>query len=86
MRETWFVLDDGNVVDPNECAPDEKGNLRHSGGVYVAKRGDAYSSRGVDVEAMRAAREVTAATDKPASADREMKPTTGGKGYRTRGG
>lgn len=87
MRETWYVLDDGSVVDPNECAPDGKGDLRHKGGVAVAKRGDAYSSRGVDVEAMRAkaTRDMAAAAEKLASDDREMKPAAG-KPYRTRGG
>ncbi len=86
MRETWFVLEDGDVADPNECAPDEKGDLRHASGAYVAKRGDTYSSRGVDVEAVRAkVREMAAATtDKPATADREIKPAPAAKGYRTR--
>jgi hypothetical protein len=53
MRATWYVLEDGNVADPAECAPDAHGVLRHSSGVAVARRGDAYSSRGVDVPADR---------------------------------
>lgn len=80
MRETWLVLEDGRVVDPNDCAPDDGGVLRHKGGVAVAKRGDAYHGRSVDVDVEHAkARDLTAA------ADREMKPAAGGKGYRTRG-
>jgi hypothetical protein len=53
MRATWYVLEDGNVVDPNECAPDEAGNLRHKDGVAVARRGDVYSSRSVELPADR---------------------------------
>lgn len=54
MRATWYVLEDGSVVDPNDCALDSSGVLRHKGGVAVAMRGDAYSSRGVDLEAAQA--------------------------------
>lgn len=54
MRATWYVLEDGKTVDPNECAPDDSGVMRHSSGVAVAKRGDALSSRGVDLEASQA--------------------------------
>lgn len=87
MRETWFELEDGNVVHPNECTYDDKGTLRHKGGVAVAMRGDVHRSRGVDVEAMRAkAREMTADGEKPVGQDREMKPAGGGKTYRTRTG
>jgi hypothetical protein len=53
MRATWYVLEDGNVADPNECAPDETGSLRHKDGVAVARRGDVYSSRSVEVPADR---------------------------------
>lgn len=83
MRATWYVLEDGRVVDPNECEGDEKGALRHKDGVAVAKRGDAYSSRGVDIDAANA-RDVTAGDGKPDAKDREMKPAASGKGYRTR--
>jgi hypothetical protein len=54
MRATWYVLEDGSAVDPNECAPDEKGVLRHSSGAAIAMRGDAYSSRQVDFEERQA--------------------------------
>lgn len=57
MRETWYVLEDGSVADPAECAVNDKGKLAHNG-VPVAMRGDAYSSRSVEVDAkdMRPAR------------------------------
>lgn len=53
MRETWYVLEDGNVASPNECAPDAKGKLVHESGVPVAMRGEVPSSRGVDVDEQR---------------------------------
>ncbi|WP_257721968.1 hypothetical protein [Bradyrhizobium sp. CCGE-LA001] len=28
MRETWYVLEDGRVVDPNEVAPDDHARWR----------------------------------------------------------
>ncbi len=76
MRETWFVLEDGSVVDPREVARDDKGVLRHKGGVAVAMRGDAYSSRGVDPEEERA--KAAAAKSKDMKADDSKRP------YRTR--
>ena len=68
--ETWYVLEDGEAVDPNECAPDDKGVLRHKGGKAVAMRGDAHSSRGVDPAAMK----------KP----KDVKPEASRAGYKTR--
>lgn len=50
MRETWYVLEDGNVADPNECSSDDKGVLTHKSGAKVAMRGDVPSSRGVDLD------------------------------------
>lgn len=58
MRATWYVLEDGSVVDPNDCAPDARGVMRHASGVAVAMRGGALSSRGVDLEAAQAEAEV----------------------------
>lgn len=66
MRATWYVLEDGNVVDPIDCVVDDKGVLRHKSGIAVAKRGDAYSSRGVDLDDVGA---VTAAVGSGALAD-----------------
>lgn len=51
MRATWYVLEDGNVADPSECTPDEKGALTHESGVKVAMRfADCPMSRGVDLD------------------------------------
>lgn len=49
MRETWYVLEDGSAVNPNEVAPNDNGRLVHASGALVAMRGDVPSSRGVDV-------------------------------------
>ncbi len=68
-RATWYVLEDGSTVDPNDCAPDDKGVLRHKDGVAVATRGGAYSSRGVDL------------VETPA---KETKPEPVKSGYKTR--
>lgn len=48
MRETWYVLEDGDVVDPNDVAPNEAGRLVHVSGRMVAMRGSVPSSCGVD--------------------------------------
>lgn len=48
MRETWYVLEDGTAVHPDEVAPDEAGKLTHKSGAAVAMRGDTPSSRSVD--------------------------------------
>lgn len=52
---TWYLTEDGQVVDPGQCAPDDAGVLRHSSGAVVAMRGNAYSSRAVDLDAIPAA-------------------------------
>lgn len=79
MRETWYVLEDGTAVDPNECSADEKGiNFTHKSGGKVAMRGEVPMSRGVDIDARKA--EPKAA--EPAK-DREMKPGRAKK-YQTR--
>jgi hypothetical protein len=87
MRATWYILEDGRTVDPNDCAPDDAGNLRHKDGVAVAKKtADAYASRGVDLDKVGARDMAVAGTDEPAADNREIKAATGGKGYRTRSG
>jgi hypothetical protein len=48
MRETWYVLEDGNVADPADVAYDKNGVLRHRDGVAVAMRGQVPHSRSVD--------------------------------------
>lgn len=54
MRETWYVLENGEPADPKEVKPDAKGVLRHSSGVAVAVGPHGPKSTGVDVEAERA--------------------------------
>ena len=70
MRETWYILTDGNVANPADIVSDAKGALFHKNGVAVAMRGDVPSTKGVDLDALpevvapKVTREVVA--DKPA--------------------
>lgn len=73
MRETWYVLEDGSVADPNECAPDKSGRLKHKGGEYVAMRGQVPSTRGVEPGLERAQN-----SRKDMAAEKPL------RGYRTR--
>lgn len=95
MRETWYVLEDGAAVDPNEVAPDDRGVLRHKSGAAVDMRGDVPRSRGVEPDEERAkivkpsapeaqAREVVADKPKAPARDRQMKPGVAKKPYKTR--
>lgn len=84
MRETWYVLEDGKVVDPRECAVDDKGALAHVSGVRVAMRfSDCPMSRSVDpkAELVRGAPVPELNLDSPA---RDMKPEHGKRHYKTR--
>ncbi|MBA4219942.1 MAG: hypothetical protein C0458_04345 [Methylobacterium sp.] len=54
MIETWYVLADGRVADPNHVAPDEQGVLRHKEGVAVALGPHGPRSRSIDADAERA--------------------------------
>lgn len=83
MRETWYVLEDGSAVDPNECAPDESGALVHSGGVPVAMRGDTPHSRGVDVDDAKPFGAKPPATA-PAAKPKDMRAQQPKHGYKTR--
>ena len=67
MRETWYILTDGNVANPADIVSDAKGALFHKNGVAVAMRGDVPSTKGVDVEEQEAAPKVTreVVADKP---------------------
>lgn len=73
MHTTWFVLENGQPANPDDCAPDASGRLVHKSGVAVAMRGDVPRSRGMSPEDLQAA-----------GANRELKPAASGKGYRTR--
>lgn len=74
MRETWYVLEDDEVVDPAEVSTDEAGRLIHSSGVAVAMRAGVPRSRGVDdPDSARAAAREEAERSKAAA---EKKPST----------
>ena len=50
MRATWYLLEDGTAVDPNECATVD-GVLMHESGAAVAMRShDCPMSTGVDID------------------------------------
>jgi hypothetical protein len=50
MRETWYVLVDGNAVHPSEVSVNDKGELVHKSGVAVEMRDETPRSRGVEVD------------------------------------
>ena len=54
MRETWYLLEDGTCVSPNEVSPDKAGVLRNKSGAAVAMRGHVPSTRGVDPDEEKA--------------------------------
>ena len=83
MRATWYVLEDGNVADPAECAPDGNGVLRHKSGIAVARRGDTYSSRGVDLRDMQP-KPAKAPKDKATEKDRQITAAGSAQTYETR--
>lgn len=66
MRETWYLLESGDVAHPNKVVPDAKGKL-YCDGIAVAMKGDVPHTTGVDVsedaKPEHKSRELTA--DKP---------------------
>ncbi len=81
MRATWYVLEDGAVVDPNDVGPDTDGVLRHKSGVAVAMRGEVPVSRGVDLDD---ADEKQPGKKGVTPKDRELKAGKGRVKYETR--
>lgn len=75
MRETWYVLENGDVADPRDVAPDKSSVLKHKSGAAVAMRGDVPSTRSVDPDEERA-------KGKPKA--RDMKAEEPRRPYRTR--
>lgn len=74
MSETWYVLETGAFADPNECAPDAAGVLRHVSGVAVAVGPHGHRSRGMSQAEIAAARAVAieqANADPPATAEQQ---------------
>jgi hypothetical protein len=84
MRETWYVLEDDEVVDPAEVSMSEDGRLVHASGVAVAIRAGVPRSRGVDdPDAARAAAREEAerlAAEKKASKAKEREAAPEGEG------
>lgn len=90
MRATWYVLEDGTAVDPNECSADASGVvITHKSGARVAMRApDAPQTRGVDVDENAAAIEKPAETP-PTKTTADMRPApkpqpARKQGYKTR--
>lgn len=71
MHDTWYILENGNPANPDECAPDDDGVLRHKSGAAVATRGGAYASRGMSPEEI-------------AALGKDVKPEAPKRGYKTR--
>jgi len=85
MRETWYVMDDGSAVDPNDVAPDKHGILRHGDGRSVAVGPHGLRSRSMSETEMREAR-ASAAAQKPSggSSGRALEAVPTPRGYKTR--
>jgi hypothetical protein len=54
MRETWYVLEDGELADPRDVVTGDRDLLYHKDGRPVAYREHGPRSRGVDPEEERA--------------------------------
>lgn len=91
MQEVWFDLEDGTTVDPNDCATDDAGVLRHKNGTAVKMRAPGVpASRGVDVDQAKKPEAKPAHAPAPVKATTEMKPApkpaaVKKPGYKTRG-
>ena len=84
MTETWYMLEGGEFADPNECALDKDGVLRHKDGGVVAvknRRGD-YSTSSVDADALRAKKKAEAEPAKKKAAAKAEKQITSTEGDR----
>lgn len=83
MRETWYVLESGDVADPANVVADENGKLFSVDGVAVAMRGDVHSSRGVDADEERA-KVGNSKKDHGKSTGKDMNPEASKRTYKTR--
>lgn len=81
VHTTWYRLVDGTQANPNDVVRDEQGVLRHKSGVAVALRdsGVPRTSAARQAEVVK-----PSARETPPVDDREMKPASSGRGYRTR--
>lgn len=87
MRETWYVLESGDVANPADIVSDVKGRLFHKNGTAVAMRGDTPSSRGVDAEeqsALIGKKHVDEAVDLTPKVSREVTADKPKRTYKTR--
>lgn len=86
MSETWYVLEDGTVADPSECAFDKNGKLAHKNGlVQIRDDGETPRSRSVDPDAERAKKPApTKIKEATSPHNREMKADDSGPKYKTR--
>lgn len=89
--ETWYVMEDGSVADPQEISPDKAGVLKHKDGRAVAYAPHGPRSRSVDPDEERKTPKAKPKTgdDKakakePAKSDRQMKADSAVATYKTR--
>ena len=83
--ETWYVLETGAFADPNECAPDAAGVLRHVSGAAVAVGPHGYRSRGMSAAEIAAARQPREEPrEEPAPRRGRQMKADAGAGYETR--
>jgi hypothetical protein len=82
MPETWYVLEDDSVADPQHVLADKDGALRHASGAAVKMRSPGVPmTRSVDADKERAKREIAGAQ----RTTRELRPEETPSRYRTRG-
>lgn len=95
MFETWYILEDGSLGDPNEIGVGEDGILRHNDGRAVAYGPHGPLSSGVDAKALRIsieggeitpndARLVAGLTPVSSAAEKSMEPERPKRAYKTR--
>lgn len=77
MRDTWYKLENGEVVSPADVAPDKSGALVHKSGVAVAMNGSVPHSFGVELDDK--GKRIDAADDA-----KELEPEPKKSGYKTR--
>lgn len=65
MRETWYKLEDGRIVNPAEVSTREDGRLVHASGVPVAMRGDVPFTWNLDPAEQAPASDGSLMPDKP---------------------
>lgn len=84
--ETWYVLDDGDVVSPADVEVGKGGALKHADGRAVQMKGDVPRTRSIDPAAIERgrARAKADADAAAAKAERDMKAGERKPAYATR--